>query len=157
MKVRTIISIVAAAFGLTSTALSDKYDDLVTKGYRWVTTDGPFACASKDDVDRITKNQSDENLVRMLEQGRVYFLIRGTIVQVVQEDKASGMSQIRRAGIVENLWTPTKFLSERPIVNILGTIATPSRPIGVTSDIDGQLGATATPIETATPNASPTP
>jgi len=80
MKVRTIISIAVAAIGLTSTALSDKYDDLVTKGYRWVTIDGPFACASKDDVDRIIKNQSDENMVRMLEQGRLYFLIRGTIV-----------------------------------------------------------------------------
>ncbi len=151
MKVRTIISIAVAAIGLTSTALSDKYDDLVTKGYRWVTIDGPFACASKDDVDRIIKNQSDENMVRMLEQGRLYFLIRGTIVQVVQEDKASGMSQIRRAGIVVNLWMPTKFLSKRPIVSVLGTIATPSRPIGVTVDINGQPGATATPSETATP------
>ena len=99
MKVRTIISIAVDAIGLTSTALSDKYDDLVTKGYRWVTIDCPFACASKDDVDRIIKNQSDENMVRMLEQGRLYFLIRGTIVQVVQEDKASGMSQSRRESL----------------------------------------------------------
>jgi len=157
MKGRTIIGIAVAAVWLTSTALADKYGDLVAKGYRWVTTDGPFACASKDDVHRIIKNQSDENTLRMLQQGHVYFLIRGAIVQVVQEDKASGMSQIRWDGIAPNLWTPSNFLSKRPILNILGTIATPSQPIGVNkSDTNSQLDAT-TPSETATPSTSPTP
>ena len=42
MKVRTIIGIAVGAVCLTSTALADKYDDLVKKGYRWVTTDGPL-------------------------------------------------------------------------------------------------------------------
>jgi hypothetical protein len=47
MKVRTIIGIAVAAVWLTSTALADKYGDLVAKGYRWVTTDGPFAVPEK--------------------------------------------------------------------------------------------------------------
>jgi len=157
MKARPIIGIAVAAVWLTSTALADKYDDLVAKGYRWITTDGPFACSSTDDVHRIIKNRSDENTLRMLEQGGVYFLIRGAIVQVMQEDKASGMSQVHWDGIVGNLWTPSNFLSKRPILNILGTIATPSQAIGVNKpDANSQLDAT-TPSETATPSASPTP
>ena len=161
-----MIGIGAAAVWLTSTAVADKYGDLVAKGYRWITTDGPFACASKDDLNQIIKNRSDENTLRMIEKGGVYFLIRGGIVQVVQEDKASGMSQVRWDGIAANLWTPSKFLSKRPIINILGTIATPSQAIGVTkSDVNTQLDVTATPGASATPTrgeaaeptASPTP
>jgi len=162
MKMRTITGIAAAAILQTSTALADKYDDLVAKGYRWVTTDGPFACISKDNVQRLVKDQSDENRLRMVSQGGVYYLIQGAIVQVVQEDKASGLSQIHGDGIVVNLWTPSKFLSKRPITNILGTIATPSQPIGVNMPgTNSQLSPTATPGQSATPaaepNASPTP
>jgi hypothetical protein len=166
MKVRTIIGIAVGAIWLTSTALADKYGDLVAKGYRWVTTDGPFACASKDDLRRVIRNRSDENILRMVSQGGVYFLIRGSIVRVVQEDKALGLSQVHWDGIVGNLWTPSKFLSTRPILNILGTIATPTQAIGVTnSDVNSQLDVTATPGATATPThgeavepeASPTP
>ena len=76
MKLRTIVGIGAAVW-LTSSVLADQYDDLVAKGYRWVTTDGPFACISKDDLNRIIKNRSDENTLRMVEKGGVYFLIRG--------------------------------------------------------------------------------
>ena len=102
----------------------------------------------------------------MLSQGGAYYLIRGVIVQVVQEDKASGLSQVHWDGIVANLWTPSTFLSKHPVTNILGTIATPSQPIGVTkSDVNAQLDATATPGASATPthgeaaepDASPTP
>jgi hypothetical protein len=166
MKIRAIIGVAAAAVCLTSTALSEKYDDLVTKGYRWATTDGLFACASKDDVHLIIKDQSGENTLRMVEKGGVYFLIRGAIVQVVQEDKASGLSQVHWDGIAANLWTPSKFLSKRPITNILGTISIPGQPIGVNiPGTNSQLSPTATPGETATPthgetaepDASPTP
>ena len=156
MRGPTIV-LAAAAVVLTSTALADKYDDLVTKGYRWVTIDGPFACRSKDDVNRIIKNRSDENTLRMVQQGGVYFLIRGAIVQMVQEDKASGISQVHSDGIVGNLWMPSNFLSKRPILNVLGTIATPSQAIGVNKpDTNSQLDVT-TPSETATPSATPTP
>jgi hypothetical protein len=166
MKAQIMIGIAAAAIWLTSSAFSDQYDDLVKKGYRWVTTDGPFAAASKDDVQRLINNQTDENRLKMVSQGGVYYLIRGGIVQVVQEDKASGLSQVHLDGIVPSLWTPSKFLSKRPITNILGTIATPSQGIGVTnSDVNTQLDVTATPGASATPThgeaaeptASPTP
>jgi hypothetical protein len=43
MKMRTIAGIAAAVILQTLTALADKYDDLVAKVYRWVTTDGPLA------------------------------------------------------------------------------------------------------------------
>jgi hypothetical protein len=129
MKVRTIIGIAVAAVGLTSTALADKYNDLVAKGYRWITTDGPFACRSKDDLQRLIKDQSDENSMRMVSQGGVYYLIRGVIVQMVQEDKASGMSQVHWDGIVGDLWMPSKFLSKPPITNILGTISLPGQSL----------------------------
>ena len=166
MKVRTIICIAAVAILPNSNALADKYDDLVAKGYRWVTTDGPFACASKDNVSRITKDQSDANKLRMVSQGGVYYLIRGVIVQVMQEDKASGLSQVHWDGITSNLWMPSKFLSRRPITNILGTISIPGQPMGVNiPGVNSQLDTTATPSATATPTrgeaaepeASPTP
>jgi hypothetical protein len=167
MKMRTISGIVAATILQTSAALADKYDDFVAKGYRWVTTDGPFACTSKEASQRLVKDQSEENRLRMVSQGGVYYLIRGVIVQVVQEDKASGMSQVHWDGIAENLWTPSKFLSKRPITNVLGTIAVPGQPIGVPNmpGINTSLDVTATPSPTATPThgeaaepgASPTP
>ena len=172
MKAQTILVIAAAAIFLPSIASADKYKDLAAKGYRWVTTDGPFACATKDDVQRILKNQSDENKVRMVSEGGVYFLIRGVIVQVLQEDKASGLSQVHWDGITENLWTPSQFLSKQPITNILGTISVPGQPIGTNiPGMNSQLGttpmpgATATPVPTVTPThgeaaepgASPTP
>ena len=164
VKTRTIIAIAAAVTLATSTALADKYADLVKQGYRWVTTDGPFACASKDVLQRIIKDRSDENTLRMVEQGGVYFLIRGAIVQVVQEDKTLGLSQVHWEGIVGNLWTPSTFLSKRPIVNILGSISIPGQPIPGVNFQPGASAipspaATATPThgETAEPEASPTP
>ena len=100
----------------------------------------------------------------MVEQAGVYFLIRGAIVQVVQEDKTLGLSQVHWAGIVGNLWTPSKFLSKRPIVNILGSISIPGQPIpGVNFQLGASAipspGATPTPThgEAAEPEASPTP
>jgi len=94
MKVGTILAIAAAAVGLTSTAVADKYDDLAKQGYRWINTDGPLACPSKDDVQRMLKDRSDTNPrsqtdeLHMVEQLRAYFLVQGVIVQAVQEDKA---------------------------------------------------------------------
>jgi hypothetical protein len=165
MKARTIIGIGAAAIWLTSTGFSDQYDDLVRKGYRWVTSDGPFACRSKEDLPRILKDQSEENTLQMVSQGGVYFLIQGAIVRVALEDKASGMAQIHWDGIVGTLWMPSNFLSKRPIRSVLGTVATPSQPIWVTrSDVNSMdvkatpdHSETATHSETAQAAVSPTP
>lgn len=162
MKVRTILAIAAAAVGLTSAAGADKYDDLAKKGYRWINTDGPLACPSKDDVQQMLKDRSDTNQLHMVEQLRAFFLIQGALVQVVQEEKASGMTQFSTAGLNGTFWTLSKFLSKRPIKNIIGIIETPSNPASPTVNIPGtnetaMPGATATPGEAATPSASPTP
>jgi len=69
-----MIGIGTAAIWLTTAGFSDQYDDLVKKGYRWVTADGPFACRSKDDVQRLINNQTEENRLKMVSQGGVYRL-----------------------------------------------------------------------------------
>jgi hypothetical protein len=51
--------------------------------------------------------------------------ISGGIVRLVQQDVASGISQIHSAELCTNLWTLTKFLSRRPIKNTYGEIETP--------------------------------
>src|ERR1700748_3976743 len=85
---------VAAAVGLKSGALAAPYDELAAKGYRWVTTDGPYACPSKDHLRQIIKHRVDEAVIERL---RVYYLIEGAIVQVVQEDATRGLSKIHSA------------------------------------------------------------
>ena len=168
MKVRTILAIAAASVGLASTVVADKYDDLVKKGFRWINTDGPYACPAKDDVERMIKGKSDTDQLHMVEQLRAYFLIRGVIVQVLQEDKASGMSQFSSAGLNGTFWTLSKYLSKRPIENITGTIEVPVNPATPTVNISGgnqtampsQTGMPspfATPGEGATPGPTPTP
>jgi hypothetical protein len=122
MKVATILSVASAALVLTSVGLAASYDELAAKGYRWVTVDGPYGCPSKDDLRQITKNRTDEIELRMVEQLRAYYLIPGGIVRLIQQDAASGMSQIHSAEIVTDLWTLTIFLSKRPIKNTYGGI-----------------------------------
>jgi hypothetical protein len=125
IKIAVILSIAASAVVLTSAGRGASYDDLAAKGYRWVTVDGPYGCPSKDDLRLITKHRTDEMELRMVEQVRAYYLIPGGIVRLVQQDAASGMSQIHSAEIVTDLWTLTIFLSRRPIKNTYGEIETP--------------------------------
>jgi hypothetical protein len=146
MNVRTMLSVAAVAVGLASAGLAVNYDDLVRQGYRWVTVDGPFACVSKDDLRHITKERSDELELKMVEQQRAYYLIRGSMVQVVAEDTSSGLSQINMAGITTNLWTLTQFLTKHPVRDIVGRIETPST-----------LGPAATPTASPMPGESPAP
>ena len=121
MKIATLLS-VAAAVGLKSGALAAPYDELAAKGYRWVTTDGPYACPSKDDLRQIIKHRADEAVIERL---RAYYLIEGVIVQVVQEDAATGVPKIHSAEIGPDVWTLTTFLSRRPIKNIDGGLGHP--------------------------------
>ena len=128
MKARTILAVAASAITLTSSALGDKYSDLVAKGYRWVIADGLYACVSKDDVRRMVNNPTDEFNefdLKMVEQVKVYFLIQGMIVQVTEEDPSSGLSKIRIAGITVDLWTLTRFLSKHAVKDTYGVIETP--------------------------------
>ena len=128
MKVPTLISLAAAVL-LTSRGFAAPYDDLAAKGYRWVSTNGPYACPSKDDLRRIIQHHTDETEVQMIEQLRAYYLIEGAVVQVVLEDAAAGMSKIRSAEIGPDVWTLTMFLSKHPIRNTDGEIEVPPRSL----------------------------
>ena len=60
-----------------STALADKYDDLVTKGYRWVTTAGPTPFPGNAvvnvpagaNIDSVTASGGSANVTYMLPAG----------------------------------------------------------------------------------------
>ena len=158
MKARTILAAATAAITLTSTALGDKYADLVAKGYRWATVDGLYACVSKDDVRRMANNPGDEVELKMVEQVKAYFLTPGTIVQVTEEDPGSGLSKIRMAGITVDLWTLTRFLSKHAVKDTYGVIETPETSGLIptaTSAIDA--GPLPTPDFGAIPGMSPEP
>jgi hypothetical protein len=99
--------------------------DLVEKGYRWVTVHGPYACATEREVRQITNDRTDLTELHMVEDGGAYYLIPGTLVRVIRDDQANGMSEILLGGITKPLWTYTKFFSTRPIRDIYGIVETP--------------------------------
>ena len=140
------------AFLLMLNGFAANYDDLLKQGYRWVTVDGPYACVSVDDLRKITRGGGDELELKLVEQLKAYYLIQGTMVQVIKEDKSAGVSQIRIDGITTPLWTRNEYLSRRPLKSIMGRMETPamSTPLG-------SPGENATPGESPTPTASPTP
>ena len=146
MKALILLAVAGAAMTLTSIASATKYDELVAKGYRWATADGPYACVAKEDVRRMASNPGDAVELKMIEQVKAYYLTPGTIVQVTQEDSQDGTSKIRLAGITVDLWTLTKFLSKHPIKDTYGVIETP--------DTSGLI-PTATPGVDAGPTPSP--
>ena len=121
-----IIVLAVAAVGLGSTASADPYKDSVAQGYRWVAVDGPYACPSKDDLREITRHHTDRAELEMVQNLRAYYLIRGVIIQVVQEDAASGMSQVHLPGGFRTFWTLTRFLSRSPIRDTWGVVETPT-------------------------------
>ena len=162
MKARTLLAVAATAITLTSSALGDKYSDLVAKGYRWITADGLYACVSRDDVRRMVNNPTspagDEVELKMVEQVKAYYLMPGTIVQVTEDDPSSGLSKIRMAGITVDLWTLTRFLSKDTVKDTYGVIETPETsgliPTAA-SAIDA--GPMPTPDFGAIPGTSPKP
>lgn len=154
MKALTVLVIAAASVTLTSTALADKYRDLVAQGFRWSNINGLYACVSKDDVRRVVNNRSDEVMLKLVEQVKAYFLTTGALVQVIEEDPQSGLSKVRIAGITVELWTLTKFLSEQPIKDIYGVFETPE-----TSGLipTAGMGVSAGPTPPGEFNPSPSP
>ena len=52
--------------------------DLVAKGYRWVTVNGPYACVTEQDVRQITSDHTDLRELHMVENLQAYYLIPGT-------------------------------------------------------------------------------
>src|SRR6201987_3670311 len=112
--------------GMTRTASAEDPQDLAAKGYRWVTVNGPYACPTQQEVRHVTGDPTDATELRMVEDGTAYYLIPGTLVQVVQDDPANGMSQILLGGITRALWTYTKYLPARPIHDTYGIVETPA-------------------------------
>jgi hypothetical protein len=168
MKARTILAVAAAAITLTSSALGDKYSDLVAKGYRWSTVDGLYAWVSKDDVRRTVNNPTspgdDEVMLKTIEQVKAFFLIPGTIVQLTEVDPSSGLCRIRIAGITVDVWTLTRFLSKHAVKDTYGVIETPETSGLIptaTSAIDAGPSPTPDfgplPSKSQEPSASPTP
>jgi hypothetical protein len=109
-----IIVLAATAALLGSTASADPYKDFTAQGYRWVAVDGPYACPSKADLQEITRHRTDLLEVKMVSDLRAYYLIRGVIVQVVQEDAASGMSEVHLPGGSRPSGPLRDFLAEVP-------------------------------------------
>jgi hypothetical protein len=176
MRAFILLAVAAAAMTLMSTAAENKYDELVAKGFRWATADGPYACVAKEDVHRMANNPGDAVELKMIEQVKAYYLTPGTIVQVTEEDPKTGTSKIRLAGITTDLWTLTRFLTKHPIKDTYGVIETPETsglipsaspvldagpsPAPAFSPIPEArptLGASPVPGASATPDASPTP
>src|SRR3984957_9956517 len=162
MKTPIVLAVAVAAMAFVSTASASKYDDLVAKGYRWATADGPYACVAKEDAHRMANNPGDSVILKMVEQVKVFYLTPGTIVQVTEEDPHSGTSRIRMAGITVDLWTLTRFLSKHPIKDTYGVVETPDTS-GLIPSASPVLDAGPTPspafspIPGETPAGSPSP
>jgi hypothetical protein len=158
MRASFLFALVATAMTLTTTAAENKYDELVAKGFRWATADGPYACVSKEDAHRMANNPGDAVELKMIEQVKAYYLTPGTIVQVIEEDPRTGTSKIRLAGITTDLWTLTRFLTKHPIKDTYGVIETPETS-GLIPSASPVLDAGPSPAPAFSPNpeASPTP
>jgi hypothetical protein len=124
MKIAMLLASVIG-LGLASSAWADQYEDLAAKGFRWVTVNGPYACSTEQELRQITSDRTDATELQMVEDGGAYYVIPGTLVQVVKDDRANGMSQVLLGGITKPLWTYTKFLSARPIRDTYGIVETP--------------------------------
>jgi hypothetical protein len=116
----------AVSLGLACTVLGDdNYSALAAQGYRWVTVNGPYACNTEQDVERITAHHTDATELEVVQNIQCYYLIPGTIVQVIKEDPTRGMSEIRLGSITRSLWTYSRFLSKHPVRDTYGVIETP--------------------------------
>ena len=142
--------------GLASTAWAGDYEDLAAKGYRWVTVNGPYACATEQELRQITSDHTDATELQMVEDGGAYYLIPGTLIQVVQDDRAGGMSQILLGGLTKPLWTYSRFLSTRPIRDTYGIIETPQIS-GLIEPADAKLLEPPVPQPTSSPRTPITP
>jgi hypothetical protein len=99
--------------------------DLAARGFRWVSVNGPYAFVTAREVRQITNDRSDLTALHLVEEGGAYYLIPGTLVRVVQDNQANGMSEILLGGITRPLWTYTKFLTARPTRDTYGIVETP--------------------------------
>jgi hypothetical protein len=119
------IFITAVCLARISTAFGDNYSLLAADGYRWVAVNGPYACTSEEEVQQIVSHHTDETELRVVQNIQCYYLIPGDIAQIIKEDPARGLSQVRLGSITRPLWTYTRFLSKHPVHDTYGAIETP--------------------------------
>src|ERR1700751_1292547 len=118
--------ITAVSSGLACVVLGgDNYSALAAQGYRWVAGNGPYACKAWQDAEQITSHHTDATELQVVESIQCYYLIPGTIVQVIKEDPARGMSEMRLGSITRSLWTYSRFLGKSPVKSTYGVIETP--------------------------------
>jgi hypothetical protein len=116
----------AVSLGLTGTVLGDdNYVASAAQGYRWITANGPYACNMEQDVERIIAHHTDAIELQVVQNIQCCYLIPETIVQVIKEDPARGMSEMRLGSVTRSLWTYSRFLSKRPVPDMDGVIETP--------------------------------
>ena len=104
MKLKTLMFVIIG-FSLTCFAWADDFKSLVAQGYRWVSVNGPYACATEQEVRQITSGLTDSAELRMVQDSGAYYLIPGKLVRVIKNDPANGMSEILFGGITKPLWT----------------------------------------------------
>jgi hypothetical protein len=117
--------IIAACLIRIPNGLADNYSLLAAEGYRWVAVNGPYACTSEAEVQQIFNHDTDETELRVVQNIQCYYLIPGTIAQVIKEDPVRSMTQMRLGSIVTPLWTYTRFLSKHPVHDTYGAVETP--------------------------------
>jgi hypothetical protein len=61
----------------------------------------------------------------VVESIECYYLIPGTIVQLIKQDPVRGISEIHLGSINRTLWTYSRFLKKRPVKDTYGAIETP--------------------------------
>jgi hypothetical protein len=148
MKIAPFL-LAAATMAMSLSALADNYSVLVVQGYRWVNVDGPYACPAEQGAEHLTKHHTDATELDAIQNMLCYYLIPGTIVQVIKEDPARKMSQMRLAGVAALLWTNSRFLSRHPIRDPYGVIETPESV--------GLLSTAPNPGAAPLPSSSPSP
>jgi hypothetical protein len=120
-----ILFITAISLGLTLASYAGEYHDLAGQGYRWVLVDGPYACTTQEYLAQIAAHRTDAAELRVVEEGQCYYLIPGTVVQVLKEDPLHHMSLVRMGSVAKSLWTYTRFLSRRPVQDTYGIVEMP--------------------------------
>ena len=136
MRIPILSLALLLTIGVLAATLAADYKDWAAQGYRWSLVSGLHAYRNKDDAKNERSRRENKSVSE--EVRYAYYLRPGKVVLVIATDAADGLSQIRMGGIASDLWTPTKYLSTRPVKNSVGKIETP--------DMAGIL-----PISTATP------
>jgi hypothetical protein len=152
---KLLISFMAAvSLGLTCTVLGgNNYSALAAQGYRWVAINGPYACITEQDAKRMATQHTDATELQVVENIECYYLIPGAIVQLIKEDPARGISEIRIGSITRPLWTYSRFLSKRPVKDTYGVIETPESS-GLIPAADRAI-VPASPANHSTPRSRP--